>query len=359
MRYAHASFVAAILAVSVSPSGAAEPALPVVTEEFMVDALDPGIQLYVRNKHPADMTEVSPDHIILYMHGGTQPSEVTFDLVLDGVSWMDFIAGHGWDVYLMDARGYGGSTRSPEFADPDAFLAPAVSTDMKVRDAQAVIDFILKRRGGSKIHLLGWSYGTVVFSAFAANHPDKVSSLILYAPVWCGGTCIFEPNAEKAGTESGKKTPVMSSMSVSAMADARNRLQAGVPYGRREELLPPDWFAIWWDAVLKTDPVGAKADQPMVRGPGGVDQDWTEYWNRGRSYYDPKKITAPTLIVIGKMDQLTPVSGARALHKALENSAGRQIVVIEDASHVMMLEKNRMSLFEAVQQFLDTGRVPQ
>jgi len=137
---------------------------------------------------------------------------------------MDFIAGHGWDVYLMDARGDGGSTRSPEFADPDALAAPAVSTDMKVQDAEAVIDFILKRRGGSKIHLLGWSYGTVVFSAFAADHPDKVSSLILYAPVWCEAMCAFEPRAKKAGAVSGTVSPVMRAMSLSAMADARDRL---------------------------------------------------------------------------------------------------------------------------------------
>ena len=119
---------------------------------------------------------------------------------------MDFIAGHGWDVYLMDARGDGGSTRSPEFADPDALAAPAVSTDMKVQDAEAVIDFILKRRGGSKIHLLGWSYGTVVFSAFAADHPDKVSSLILYAPVWCEAMYAFEPRAKKAGVPASTTT---------------------------------------------------------------------------------------------------------------------------------------------------------
>jgi alpha-beta hydrolase superfamily lysophospholipase len=27
---------------------------------------------------------------------------------------MDYIAQHGWDVYLIDVRGYGRSTRPPE-----------------------------------------------------------------------------------------------------------------------------------------------------------------------------------------------------------------------------------------------------
>jgi pimeloyl-ACP methyl ester carboxylesterase len=349
--------MAVILAVLVGQSDAAEPTLTLVTEEFMVDSGDPGIQLYVRNKHPADMTHVPPEHTLLYMHGGTQPSEATFDVALDGVSWMDFIAGHGWDVYLMDAREYGGSTRSPEFAQPDATEAPIVSTDTKVRDAGAVIDFILNRRGTSKINLLGWSYGTVVFAAYAADHPDRVSNLVLYAPVWCAQLCTFEPRAAKSGADA--PSPQMGFMVEAPMADARNRLQNGVPYGRREELLPPDWFAAWWDAALKTDPVGAKKTRPMVRAPAGIDQDYTDYWNQGRSYYDPRKITTHTLVVVGDMDLVTPSSGARALHESLENSADRQIVEIKDASHVVMLEKNRMSLFEAVQQFLDASQVQQ
>ncbi|HEV8389058.1 MAG TPA: alpha/beta hydrolase, partial [Dongiaceae bacterium] len=70
--------------VLVGQSDAAEPPLALVTEEFMVDAGDPGVQLYVRNKYPADMTRVPAGHILLYVHGATQPSEATFDLSLDG-----------------------------------------------------------------------------------------------------------------------------------------------------------------------------------------------------------------------------------------------------------------------------------
>ena len=44
----------------------------------------------------------------------TYPSETAFDLPLGGRSMMDYIALQGWDVYLFDVRGYGGSTRPPE-----------------------------------------------------------------------------------------------------------------------------------------------------------------------------------------------------------------------------------------------------
>src|SRR5262245_18847664 len=78
----------------------------------------PGIELYVRNKRPADMGSFPPERIVLFVHGATYPSEAGFDLALDGFSWMDYVACRGFDVYLVDLRGYGASTRPPEMAEP-------------------------------------------------------------------------------------------------------------------------------------------------------------------------------------------------------------------------------------------------
>ena len=66
-----------------------------VTEEFMVPAVDPGIQLYVRNKRPEGMTRFTKDNIVLFVHGATYPAETSFDLKLDGISWMEYIASRG------------------------------------------------------------------------------------------------------------------------------------------------------------------------------------------------------------------------------------------------------------------------
>ena len=87
----------------------------------MVPALDPGIDIYVRNKRPSDMTSFRPERTVLFVHGATYPAHTNFDLKLDGVSWMDYIAARGYDVYLLDVRSYGKSTRPKEMAEkPDA-----------------------------------------------------------------------------------------------------------------------------------------------------------------------------------------------------------------------------------------------
>src|SRR3954471_24418843 len=91
-----------ILSAMSIQSAPAQPAgPPPATGEFLVSNADPGVQLYVRNKHPRGASRFSADNIVLFVHGATYPAETAFDLQLDGLSWMDYIASRGYDVYLV------------------------------------------------------------------------------------------------------------------------------------------------------------------------------------------------------------------------------------------------------------------
>jgi pimeloyl-ACP methyl ester carboxylesterase len=135
------ALVAGILAVSVSPA-VAQPGTPIVVESYLIPSGDPGIQLYVRNKRPGAMTTFRTDRTVLYVHGTTQASEATFDLALDGKSWMDYLAEHGWDVWLMDVRGYGGSTKPPEMDRPAADSPPIAPAVVAVRDVRTAVEWL-------------------------------------------------------------------------------------------------------------------------------------------------------------------------------------------------------------------------
>src|SRR5580704_16657611 len=112
----------------------------------MVPARDPGIEIFVRNKRPAEMRAFRPERTVLFVHGATYPAHTTFDLPIECRSWMDHIAARGYDVYLLDLRGYGKSTRPPEMAQSPYVNTPIVSTETAVEDIAAVVDFILARR---------------------------------------------------------------------------------------------------------------------------------------------------------------------------------------------------------------------
>jgi pimeloyl-ACP methyl ester carboxylesterase len=84
----------------------------------------------------------------LFVHGATYPAETTFDLPLNGLSMMG---------YLVDIRGYGGSTRPAEMDKPAFENKATADTATAVKDVGAAVDLILKRRDVSKINLMGWS----------------------------------------------------------------------------------------------------------------------------------------------------------------------------------------------------------
>ena len=340
-----------------SEAGSKDLPSALVTEEFMVDAVEPGIQLYVRNKHPAEMAQVAAGHVLLYVHGATQPSEATFDLPLDGLSSMVIIASRGWDVYLMDVRGYGRSTRAPELAQANASQAPIVWTEAKVQDVGSVVDFIRKRRGVPKISLLGWSWGTVVMAAYAAGHGDKVSSLVLHEPVWCDARCDFDPHFLETQAAAHGKEPGIRGFCRLVHGGGAEPVPVGAPQDRLDELMPPAWFEAWSTAALATDPVGAKQNPPVMRIPAGVNQDSSDYWQAytGKSYYDPKAITVPTLVVVAEWDGLSPPVARRASTKRSHQQPRATFVELTQGTHIIMLERIGCSCFGRCSSFSSTS----
>jgi pimeloyl-ACP methyl ester carboxylesterase len=318
-------------------------------EEMLVPAADPGIEIYVRNKRPVDLTAFRPDRTVLFVHGATYPAHTSFDLELDGLSWMDYIAAHGYDVYLLDLRGYGKSTRPKEMDEKPEANPPLVRGDTAVKDIGAVVDFIFKRRNIPRLDLIGWSWGTTLMATYTTQNADKVERLVLYAPSWIRTT----PSLVQAGPG---PTPAYRMV---RREQALERWMTGVPEDKKATLIPAGWFDAWADATFASDSdsVGAKMNPPVLRAPNGVVQDGLDYFGAGKPYYDPAKITVPTLLIHAEWDRDTPAYMAQTLFPLLVNAPGKRYVQLAEGTHTILMEKNRMKLFEAVQAFLDeSGR---
>ena len=225
---------------------------------------------------------------------------------------------------------------------PAADNEPIVRTETAVKDVGAAVDFILIRRGVSKINLLGWSWGTSIMGWYTAQSNDKVNKLVLYAPQWIRTT----PSLIQAGSKLGAYRVV-------SRDAAKARWLTGVPEEKKAELIPQGWFETWADATFATDPVGSKQTPAVLRAPNGVLQDGREFWGAGKALYDPAGIRVPTLLTHAEWDADLPSYMLHAYFAKLTNAPYRRYVEIGEGTHTIIMEKNRMQLFQAVQQFLD------
>lgn len=310
-----------------------------IREEFMIPSDTAGIDLYMRNKRRADIALFAGEKTLLFVAGSTYPASSTFDLALDGFSWMDKLAHDGYDVYLVDVRGYGRSTRPPEMGQEPMANRPIVRTPVAVADVAAAVAFVRDRRGVDRINLVGWSWGSSLMARYACDHHDNVGKLVLVAPQWIRDT----PSSADAGGTLGAYRIVQ-------RAEARARWLQGVPLERQEALLPAAWFEAWADATFG---VGKNA----LPAPNGTVLDSREFWSAGIPLYDPSRIRAPVLIVHADGDRDCPLEMSFAVFSKLSAAAYRRWVEIGEGTHSVFLETNRWQMMDAVGCFLDE-RVP-
>jgi pimeloyl-ACP methyl ester carboxylesterase len=335
------SFTTTISGTGPAVSAAAAPNLE--SRSFTIPAVDPGFQLYMRNKHLAGATSFAPDKTLLFLHGATYPAETSFDLAIDGVSMMDLFARAGFDVYLLDVRGYGGSTRPPEMDQPAADNKPVVSSVDAGNDLGAAVDYILSSRDIPKLNLMGWSWGTSIAGAYTASHNDRVDRLVLYDPAW-----LVKPTVAPKGA-------VLPAYRLVSKESALARWMHPAPEDKQAQLIPPGVFEAWWNATLATDPVGSRMTPPALRACNGVGEELVNFWLAGKPYYDPGKIEVPTLVIHVEWEADPKSAMAENYFEQLIHASHKRIVRLMDCTHMVIMEKNRMQLFEEVFRFLTEG----
>ena len=249
---AAAACIATLGACASAPS--APPQL--AAEDLMIPSSEPGISLFVRNKRPAGMNTFSADKTVLFIHGLTFPSESTFDLEVGGTSWMDYIARQGYDVYLVDVRGYGRSTR------PAANPVTAVGTgELDAFDPTAGWHHVALVFDGSFVPGAGGSIvgiyvdGQVQDSEFAAGLVSSVNDPDGQSTIYVG------PNDPAGSDDPANAVLVLDEIAVSDVM----RTEAEV---RRDAYVEPpdDGFGPWPAGIIL--PLGL--DATKAKWPTGV-----------------------------------------------------------------------------------------
>lgn len=310
------------------------------TENRLISSDTAGISLHLRRKRRADIAAFGPERTLLLMHGATLPAESLYDVPVGEGAFMDVLAEAGFDVWALNARGFGGSTRPPGMEGAPDAAPPQVSTAEAVRDLRSAVAHILNAQGLSQLTLIGMSWGGTVTGAYSATHPSDIAKLVLIAPQWLSdGPPRIDP---------GGPVPAYRRFDVHAF---RNRWLEGVPPERQEEILPSAWFAAWAAVILASDPA---AKDGIIRAPAGVIQDVRDYWSVGRPFYEPEAITAPVLLLHGEWDLDVPPPRMAALFQRLTGARYRRWVEIGEATHMVVMERNRWQILREILLFLQT-----
>jgi len=311
-----------------------------VVEDFTIASSDADVRLFLHNKRSRRVDAPRSDRTVLFVHGLTYPGSTAFDLPLAGRSWMDDLVQQGFDVWSVDIRGFGRSTRPAAMDQPPLANPPLLNADIATGDVAAAVHFIKAHRRLDRIVIVAWSWGTVLSARFAAAEPGSVERLVLYAPVW-------RWHADRPVP----KAPPGAYRSVTREAARRNWFN-GVPVAEQPSLIPPGWFEQWADATWPSDSQGAQQNPPVVRAPNGPLVEVVAHWESGQAMFAPERIVAPTLLVVGEWDATTPSYMARDLLPLLINAKSTQLEVIAAGTHQLFLERKRDVLFELVRNWL-------
>ena len=320
----------------------------IAVEELMIPSGTAGIELHIRRKRLASQAVFAAERTVLLMHGATFGSGSLYDVPLGGVSFMDWLAGAGYDAYAVDVRGYGRSTRPPEMSSTPELNAPLVRTETAVEDFAAAAAYVRASRGLERHAVIGMSWGGSVAGAYTSRHNEFVTKLALIAPQWLSEMPVrIDPGGPLAAY---RRVPVLAS---------RDQLLEGVPEAARPGLLPEGWFEQWAAASLADDPGGSAETPQVLRAPSGAVLDVREYWRAGKPFYDPAEIRVPVLLTHAEWDVDVPMELALAYFRRLTGAPSRRWMEVGEGTHRVILEKNRRQVFDAIRAFLDEEYMPE
>jgi pimeloyl-ACP methyl ester carboxylesterase len=263
------------------------------------------------------VSSVSIDGIAIGLddEGSGEPLVLVHGHPFDRSMWrpqIEHFSRSGWRVIAPDLRGYGESTLVPGKTTLATFA----------RDIAALLDHL----GVDGMVLGGISMGGQIVMELHRLFPERIRALLL---------ADTSPQAE---TESGKRSrnEAADRLLREGMAPYANEVLAKMVAPYNIEALPA--VAEHVLAMMRTTPPegAAAALRGRAERPDYVDM--------------LARIEVPTLVVVGRDDEFTPISDAALMYERIPNAT---LVVVEEAAHMPNLERET-DFNQALRHFLDS-----
>ena len=262
--------------------------------------------------HPMALWEKSvpnPKGHILLHHGRTWSSLPDFDLQVEGenVSLMDGFNEKGYSVWALDARGYGATPR-----DETGWNTPFRAA----KDLSIVLEW-LYNKNNEKMHVWGWSMGSMISQLTAQRYPEHFESLTLFGYPLVMGNVIGED----------------------------------IPGGEPPRI-PTTAKAAAEDFIVPGS-ISQKAIDEYVRHATTADPvraDW--HYQHQYNDLDATKVEMPVLLLQGEFDPLAHTDmHAKAFSEF--QTADKQWIVLKGGDHAAILETPREKIIHSTISFIE------
>lgn len=245
---------------------------------------------------------------ILLIHGVTYSSH-EFDVNYQDYSLVRFLAQEGYAVWRLDIAGFGQSGAVEDGFQPDS--------DYAAEDINAAVETIVRVTGQKKIDVLGWSWGTVTVSRFAAKYPEHIRKLVLYAPIMTGIGAyeVTEPFHHNTWEH--------------AASDFQLDETGNFDYEITDPVVIEMLCSSSWHYDGESSPNGGRKDICVPAS---------------ETLIDLEKITVPLLLIYGDSDPYLNYDAINAAAASLQE--GSEAAVIPGGSHVVYIEKPYYRAFQ-------------
>jgi alpha-beta hydrolase superfamily lysophospholipase len=291
--------IAALACLLLIAQPAAKPPIKLERHDVVVD----GHHLAVWEKRGAQ-----PRAAILLLHGRTWSSLPNFDLQVPGEkrSFMDALADAGLDVFALDLRGYGATSR-----DATGWLTP----NRAVADTSAVLSWMQERMPAAQrlpVYLFGLSRGAMVAAMTAQQRPETLAGVVLLG-------FGFDPDVQSPPTPATARPERLPNTTDAAASDFITR-----------DAFTSATVNAFVRAALRADPV-------LV--------DWKN--DNEFNAFRPAQMQVPALLVHGAADPQAPIAIETKLFTRF-GTPDKWWVILPGADHAAHLEKSSVELVRAI-----------
>jgi pimeloyl-ACP methyl ester carboxylesterase len=267
---------------------------------------------------------------IVLCHGRTLPTSLNWDFSFDGKSFADLAVESGLTVIMLDALGYGPSSKYKEMS-----FGPICDNHINTfndfyRDIKDVLVWLNQTKHIIKPYLVGWSNS--VFSAMMIAERDRelVTGVICYGMIKNIGDGKHKINLH---------VPNYEMFNVEDFTYARYKF-----IRNRFDILPLDWFHVWKNFLKEYKPIrlnGSFVDSHSIYNQTKQIKDWVNL----------EKIEIPILFLRGEFD-IGSETNIKYFYDRV-SSQRKNMIIIENATHFSCMETTRKDLLKLFLTFME------